>query len=116
MVRAIFVIEALVGNAEPLHGPAANEVLLDNGLGVFRFDVAIPDGFRVDNHRGSVFALVKAAGLVDAHLASQSRGFGKLLQPGMQVALSVCGAGGARGALGAGVVANKDVVLECGQA
>jgi hypothetical protein len=62
-----------------------------------------------------VFALVKASSLVDAHPASQAGGVGQLLQAGVQIAGAVGGAGGARRALGAGVMADKDVMLECRQ-
>ena len=88
-MRAAFVVEALFCNAQAFHGLATDEVLLDDGLGVFRFDIAVPNRFRVNHDSGSVFALVEAAGLVDAHFAGQPCGFGKLLQPGVQVAFAV---------------------------
>jgi hypothetical protein len=62
-----------------------------------------------------VFALIQAAGFVDAHLAAQPGGLGQLLQLCVQLAASVCSAGGARCTLGPDVVADKDVVFEYGQ-
>jgi hypothetical protein len=111
-VGAGFGVDALVCEAKAFDGTAVDEVFLDDLLGIFGLDVAIPDGLRVDDDGGAMFALVEAAGLVDANRAGEARCLGKLLQLGMQFALSVGGARGAWGAFRTGVVAYEDVVLE----
>jgi hypothetical protein len=111
-VGAGFGVDALVCEAEPLDWTAVDEVFLDDLLGILRLYVAIPDGLRVDDDGWAMLALVEAAGLVDANRATEAGGLGKLLQLGVQFALSVGGARGARGAFRTGVVAYEDVVLE----
>ncbi len=115
-MRAALGVDALLGQPQPLHGPAAHQVFRDNLRGVAELDVAVPDGLRVNHHCGAVLALVQTAGFVDAHLTAQPGGFGELLQLGVQFAFSVGGAGWAGRVGGAGVVADKDVAFKCGQA
>ena len=50
---------------------------------------AVPHGLGVDHHHGPVFALVQAAGFVDPHPAAQPGIASQLLQPRVQVALSI---------------------------
>jgi hypothetical protein len=108
-------VEAFAGEAEALDWSAADEVLIDDFGGVFGADVAVPDGLRVNDDRGAVFALVEATGLVDADARGEAGGLGKLLDGGVEFALAVGVAGGAWGVLGTGVGANKDVALKWGQ-
>jgi hypothetical protein len=79
-VRAAFGVQALVGHAQPLDRLAAHQVLLDDVRGIRGMHVAVPDRLGINHHHGPVFALVQAAGLVDAHRFAQARGPGKLLQ------------------------------------
>jgi hypothetical protein len=59
-----------------------------------------------------VLALVKTAGLVNPHPASQASGLGKLLELCVQLAFPVGGAGRAGRALGAHIVAHKHMVFK----
>ena len=111
-MRAGFGVDALLGKAETLHGTAANEVFFDDDGSVFRLDVAVPHGFRVDDNRGAVFALVEAAGLVDAHAAGEAGGLSELLQLRVQLALAIGGAGWARRIGGALIVTDEDVTFK----
>ena len=95
-MRAGLGIQALLGHAQPLHRPAAHQVFRHNLGGVLRAHVAVPDGLRVNHHRGPVLALVQAAGFVDPHPAAQPGLLGQLLQPRVQIAFSIGGAGGPR--------------------
>jgi hypothetical protein len=79
-VRAAFGVQALVGHAQPLDRLAAHQVLLNDVRGIRGVHVAVPDRLGINHHHGPVFALVQAAGLVDAHRFAQARGPGKLLQ------------------------------------
>jgi hypothetical protein len=105
-------IDALFGQAQPFHRPAAHQVLLDNLGGVLRRDAAVPDSLGVHDYRGSVLALVKAAGLVNAHGGSQAGSPAQLLQLGMQFALAIGGAGWTGRIGGTGIKADKDVTLK----
>jgi hypothetical protein len=115
-VRAAFGIQALLGDAQALDGPSADEMLLDDGGGIGGLHVAVPDGFGVNHHSGAVLALVKAAGLVDAHLARKAGRLGELLQLGVQIALSIGSARRPRSIGGTGIMADENVVFKRGQA
>jgi len=115
-MRAVFAVETLVSNAQALYGASADEMLFDDGCRVFGAHIAVPDGFGIDHDHGAVLALVEAAGLVDAHAATETGGLGELLQLGMKIAFSIGGTGGAGSTLGAHIMADKNMTFECGQA
>ncbi len=115
-MRAAFRVNAFIGKAQPLDRLAADEMLLHNLGCVGGLNVAVPDGFGVDHNGGSVFALVKTAGFVDAHLGAQSCGFGQLLDLRMEFALSIAGARRARGIGGTDICADKNMAFEYRQA
>jgi hypothetical protein len=82
-------VEAFVGEAEALDWSAADEVLIDDFGGVFGADVAVPHGLRVDDDGGAMLALVEAACLVDTDAGAEAGSFYKLLDRGMEFALTV---------------------------
>ncbi len=108
-------VEAFVGESEALNAAPANEVLVDDFGGVVRSDVAIPDGLGVDDDGWAVFALVKAASLVDADPRAEAGGLYQLLDGGVKFAFAVGVAAGARCIGGAGVGADKYVAFKWGQ-
>jgi len=108
-------VEELVGQAEALNGAAGNDVLVDDFGSIFGSDVAIPNSLGVDDDGGAVFALIQAAGLVYADAWAEAGGLYKLLDGGVQFALAVGVAAGARSVGGTGVGADKDVALKWGQ-
>ena len=111
-MRAGFGVDAFLWEAETLDGAAANEVFFDDDGSVFRLDAAVPHGFRVDDDCGTVFALVEAARLVDAHAAGEAGGLSELLQLRMKLALAIGGAGWARCIGGALIVTDEDVTFK----
>jgi hypothetical protein len=115
-VRAVFCVDALIGQAQTFDRPPGDQVLGHNLRRILWLDVPVPDRLGVNDDYRSVLALVKAAGFVDAHLAAQPSGLGQFLQLRVQLAASVCGAGGPRRTLGPHIVADKDVMFKCGQA
>jgi len=115
-MRAIPGVQAFLGQTQPFHWPAADQVLGHNLCRVFLPHIAIPDSLGVDHHHGAMFALVKATGFVDAYASPQIGFLGQLLQLCMQLASSIGGTGRPGRVRGACVVADKDVALECGQA
>jgi len=114
-VRAALGIDALIGQAKPLHRTAADQVLLHDLRRIFGSHVAIPNRLWIHHHRGAVFALVQAACFVDPHLTGQARRLRQLLQLGVQVALSVRSTRRARSAFRTYIMANKDMMLELRQ-
>jgi hypothetical protein len=88
-VRTGFGVDAFIRQAQAFHGPAADQVLLDNLRRVSRLHVAVPDGFWINDNGGAVLALVKASRLVDPDLGAEASGFGELLQLGEELALSI---------------------------
>ena len=61
-VRAVFGVEARVGEAEALDGTIVEEVFGNDLVDVAGVDVAVPDRFGIDDDDGAVLALVEAAG------------------------------------------------------
>lgn len=114
-MRAGFCVEAVFVDTEALDGTSGDEVLRNDVLGVFGADVAVPDPVRVDDDCGAVLALIETSRLVDAHAAGKTGFFAQLLQAGVQFALSIAGAGGARRIGGTDVVADEDVAFKPGQ-
>jgi hypothetical protein len=114
-MRAGFGVETIFVDAQALDGTAAEEVLGDDGFGVFRMDVAVPDGVRVDDDHGAVLALIETTGFVDAHAAGKAGFPAQLLQARMQFAFSVAGAGRTWRVRRADVVADEDVAFKAGQ-
>ena len=60
-MRASFGIDAFIGQAQTLHWPATDQMLIYDLRRVLRLDVTIPNSFRVNHHRGPMLALVEAA-------------------------------------------------------
>ena len=87
-------------------------MLRDDFVGVFGFHSAIPNGIGVDDDSGSVFALVKAARLVDADAAGEAGFAGELRKTGVERALAVGSARGARRVSWADVMTYEDVAFE----
>jgi hypothetical protein len=115
-MRAALGVDASIGKSQPFDGTTAHQVLLHDLRGVRRLHMAVPHGLRVNHHRGPVFALVQAHGLIDTHGCAQAGRLRQLLQLGVEFAFSVGGAGRPWSIGGAGVVANKDVAFKRGQA
>jgi hypothetical protein len=115
-MRAGLGIDARIGQAQSLYRPAVYQVLLHNLRGIFRLHMPVPDSLGIHNDSRPVLALIKAAGLVDADGISQAGGLGELLQLRVQFALSISRARGPRSTFWTGIVANKNVVFEQGQA
>jgi hypothetical protein len=115
-MRTTLRIQAVLGHPQPLHGTPANQVFFNNYGGVLGAYVSIPDSLGVDHHHWSVFTLVKATGFVDPHASAKTGLLRQLLEPCMQIALSIRRARAARRIRGARIVANKDVAFESWQA
>ena len=115
-MRAVFRVDAFLGDAQALDRPAMDQVLLDDLRCVFGLDSAVPDCFRINNHIWTVLALVEAERLVDAHAAGDACGLGQLLKLCVQLAFAIAGAGWTRRAFGTDIMADENVVLEKGQA
>ena len=61
---AVLGVDAGVGKAESLDGTVMEEVFGDDFLDVASMNVAVPDGFGIDDDDGAVFTLVETAGFV----------------------------------------------------
>ena len=61
---AVLGVDAGVGKAESLDGTVVEEVFGDDLFDVASVDVAVPDGFGIDDDDRAVFTLVETAGFV----------------------------------------------------
>lgn len=115
-MRAGFGVEAIFGDAEPLDGTATDEMFGDDLTSIFGLNVAVPYSIGINNHGGTVLALVEAERLVDADATGKACFPGELLQARVQFALSIARAGRTRSLRRTDIVANEDVAFEPGQA
>ena len=106
------IIEAVVGDLQANHGLSADNMLLHNFVDVRRENVAVPNGFGIDDDGWTVFALVEAAGLVGTNGGACR----SLAETGLEGALQLACAGRVATAawvvFGSLVTANEDVASE----
>ena len=60
------------------------QVLLKNLIHIVWLNVAVPDGFRIDNDHGTMTTLIQTAGTIDADRIAQPRVSHTPLQPAKQ--------------------------------
>jgi hypothetical protein len=111
-VRAVFGVEARVGEAEALDGTIVEEVFGDDLVDVAGMDVAVPDGFGIDDDDGAVLALVEAAGFVGADVVLESGFLDGVLERCFKLFAALGKAAGTCGGFVALVGADEDVVVE----
>ncbi len=114
-MRAALRIHAAIGESQPLHRPPVHQVFIDNFRRIFWLHKPVPHRVGIHDHRGPVFTLVQAAGLVDANPVCQTGGLAQLLQLGVEFTFTVGCARWARRTCGADVVTNKNMAFERGQ-
>ena len=73
-------IDTFVREAKTLHGLAVEQVRLDNFVDILQAHESVPDSFRVDDNGDAVFALIEAAGGVDADGTSKTGSFGGVFE------------------------------------
>ena len=66
-------VETRVGDLEAPHGLIAEDMRLNNFLGIGESHVAVPDGFGIDDDGRSMLALVEAPGLVGSYRCLDAR-------------------------------------------
>jgi hypothetical protein len=111
-MRTAFGIQALLCHPQPLDRPSANQVFLDNGDRIFGLHAAVPNRIWINHDHRTMLALIQTPGLVDPHRRPQPGGLCELLQPCVQLTLSIHGARRPRSIGGPGVVANKNMALK----
>ena len=114
-MRTTLRIQASLRNPQPLHRPAANQMLPHNLVRILRPHPPVPNRLRIHHHRRPVFALLQASCLVDAHPSPKSGLFGQLTQPRMKLAAPIASARGPRRIGRPRVVADKYMPFECRQ-
>jgi hypothetical protein len=111
-VRAVFGVEARVGEAEALDGTIVEEVFGNDLVDVAGVDVAVPDRFGIDDDDGAVLALVEAAGFVRADVVLEAGFLDGVLESCFKLFASLGKATGTGGGFVALVGADEDVVVE----
>ena len=104
-------IDAPVGQTQSLHRTAPHQMGGNNFVHIGFSDVPVPDSFRIDDHGWSMFALVEAAGLIDADASLKARRIHSLLEACLQLRFAVGITAGTRAARFALVDADKYVPL-----
>jgi hypothetical protein len=112
LVGAVLDVEAGVGDAEALDGAVVEEVLGDDLVDVFEVDVAVPDGFGIDDDDRAMLALVEAAGLVGADVVLEAGFLDGVLEGWLELLTAAGEATWAHGGFVALVGADEDVVVE----
>jgi len=111
-VGAALAVEAGIGEQKALDRTAVNEVLADNLVNIFRVDEAVPDGVGIDDHHGTVLALVETAGFVGADFAFQPGVLDCVLESAFQLAAAVASTAGTGGVFVPLVSADEEMMLE----
>ena len=109
-------VDARVGDAEPGHRRAADQMLVDDLGHVGERDAAVPDGLGIDHHRRAVLALIEAPGAIGAYAPLQAALGDRLLEGLVERLGAGRIAAAARMAVLAAVAADEDVPLERGHA
>jgi hypothetical protein len=100
-------IDAAFGQQQPFDRTPRHQMGGNNLIHIGFRDMPIPDGFRIDDHRWPMFALVQAAGLVDADASLQAGHIHSVLEPRLQLRFAVGVTAGTRTAWFALVDADK---------
>jgi hypothetical protein len=103
-------VKALIGQNEPLDGPASYDMRRDDFVEIVFTNVTVPDFIGIDDHSRPVLALVQASGFVRSN-CSMDAVFGQsLLQLLLETTLTIGIATAARMVFLALVRADKDVL------
>ena len=81
-VRAVRIVDAVLGNQKSLHDLAAPEVSLNDFVHIRQLDTSVPDGVRIDDDAGAVFALVQAATAIGPHRSTKASSSQSFLEGG----------------------------------
>jgi hypothetical protein len=117
LAGSLFVsgVQNLIGDEQPPHRLATDNVRFDDFVHIFGLHAAIPDGFGVNDDGGAEFALIEAAGFVGAHHLDAA--LGELgFEEALEFALAGGIAAGARMAWFALVHTNKNMLFKLGHA
>src|SRR5215469_6177914 len=113
-VRATGSVQTFVGNEKSFDGLAVHNVRLNDLFHIVRCYASIPDPVRINDHRGSVLALIEAPGHIRAHSLLKSAQRQLLFEEELQLGLALRIAATARMSRLALVAANEQVLLELG--
>lgn len=112
-MRAALSIEAGVRDSQAFDRMSADNVGGDNFVHICGLYAAVPDFVRIDDNRGSMFALLEASGLVGANLIAADSVLGQfLLEDLRQFASAIWVARPTMMFRRSLVLADKDVLLE----
>jgi hypothetical protein len=114
-MRAAGGVDAALGQPQPLDGTSAGQVLADDLLHIFRLNMAVPHGLRINDNGWPVLALVETAGFVSADAGAETGGANGILKQALQLSLAVGGAGWAGTPWFTGIGTDKDVMFKSGQ-
>jgi hypothetical protein len=105
-------VELIIWNDEALDRLAANDVRIDDFVHVGRRDVAVPNGFGIDDNRRAELALIETTRLVGANRILDSPLRQLRFEKPVKFAFAGRIAAAARMALGTLIGANENVFLE----
>lgn len=111
-MRAMLCVEAGSGEAQPLHGTAMDEVLVDDFFYIFQMNEAVPDSFGIDHHRRAMLALIETPRLVGPNQMLETRVLNCIFEGGFELLASVRQATRAGRGFVALICTDKDVMLE----
>ncbi len=109
---AVLGVEAGVGEAEALDGTVVEEVFGNDFVDVARVNVAVPDGFGIDDDDGTVLALVETSGLVGTDMMLEAGFLDGIFEGRFKLFASLGKAAGTGGRFVTLVGTDEDVVVE----
>ena len=71
-VGTVRIVDAVFGDHKSLHDLAAHEVSVNDFVNIGHLDSSIPDAGRIDDHTGTVFALVQATTAIGTHRGTKT--------------------------------------------
>jgi hypothetical protein len=112
-MRAMLHVETSFCDPETFHRTSMDKMFADNLLQIFDLNEAIPDRFGINHNHRSMFALVKAAGLIRSDLGLQPGSLNGVFEGGFNLLTSSWKAAWPGRILIPLVGAYKDMVLKC---
>ncbi|MBT9329726.1 hypothetical protein [Paracidobacterium acidisoli] len=111
-MRATGSVDTPIRQNQPPDGTACNKMLTHNLLHILQLNAAVPDSFRVDDNRWSMFTLIETSGFICPDAARQTRCPDRIFETSLQLSFSIRSTRGTGAPRLARIGTYKNVVFE----